>query len=751
MQEDIHLVHDLALIFISAGVITLIFRRLKQPLVLGYLVAGFLISPHFDLFPSIIVEKNIAEWSEIGVIFLLFALGLEFSFKKLLKVGGTATITAITEMVIMLCIGFLVGHLLGWTTIESVFLGGMLAMSSTTIIIKAFDDLKLRNQKFTSIVFGTLVVEDILGILMMVMLSTISVSKNLMGGELVLNLLKLGFFLILCFLVGIYLLPTFLKKIRKFMNDETLLIISIGLCFGLVVLASQLGFSVALGAFLMGAILAETIEAEHIEHLTKNIKDLFGAVFFVSVGMMVNPQTLMQYWLPILVLTLVTIFGKAFSSFFGVLLSGQPLKISLQSGFSLAQIGEFAFIIAALGYSLGVMREFIYPIIVAISVITTFTTPYFIRLASPFYEWLDPKLSVKFKAFLENYSSGGDFVKKENNWKMMMKYYFLRIIIYSVLSIATILCFTQFVNPFITNHLSGSVSLHLIRFINSLLTVIVMIPFLMGLITNSKSKKGFTEKLIAEGHRANRRRLATLALLRLFLALLLIMLVFFINFRTTSWLIIFVSLTIIVFLVGAHKNFKAHRILERKFLSNLNQKEEHERQKYPLRTSFNSKLSNEDIHLAVIVVSPDSPFIGQTLKEIDPLNNYNINIAKIVRGHREIYFPKGGDFIYPSDRIAVIGTDEQVAIFTKIMEVQDVDVTLTKKSEIELSSFVVTDNSPVLGKSLDDSGFRYSGCLIIKVDRDKETFINPDFSFIFQQDDLVWIAGEKEKIQDFVG
>jgi CPA2 family monovalent cation:H+ antiporter-2 len=588
MHEDINLVHDLALIFISAGIITLIFRWLKQPLVLGYLVAGFLISPHFDLFPSISAEQYVAEWSEIGVIFLLFALGLEFSFKKLLKVGGSATITAITEMVIMLCLGFLVGHLLGWTNLESIFLGGMLAMSSTTIIIKAFEDLKLRNQKFTTIVFGTLIVEDILGILMMVVLSTIAVSKSVAGGELALSLFKLGFFLILCFLVGIYVLPTFLRIFRKWMNDETLLIISIGLCFGLVLLASNFGFSVALGAFLMGAILAETIEGEHVEHLTKNIKDLFGAVFFVSVGMMINPATLLQYWLPILVLSLVTIFGKAFSSFLGVLLSGQPLKIAMQSGFSLAQIGEFAFIIAALGHSLGVMREFIYPIIIAISVITTFTTPYFIRLANPFYDWLNPRLSPKIKTFLENYSSGGDVVKVESNWRKLMKFYLINITVYSVLSIAIILCFNQFVNPFVSEQLSGHVSKLLINLINSLLTIIGMTPFLMGLITINRRRKELAEKLISEGNKANRRRLAILALLRLFLATILVTVVIFINFETTSGLIGFISLAIIVFIFGANRNFKAHRIMEDRFLSNLNQKEEHARKKIPLRTSINS-------------------------------------------------------------------------------------------------------------------------------------------------------------------
>jgi len=747
MHEEIHLVQDLALIFISAGIITLIFRSLKQPLVLGYIVAGFLISPYFDLFPTV-AEENVKEWSEIGVIFLMFALGLEFSFKKLFKVGGPAVITAITEVTTMLCVGFLVGYLLGWTTLESIFLGGMLAMSSTTIIIKAFEDLNLRTQKFTSIVFGTLIVEDIVGILMMVMLSTIAISQNVAGGEMIFSILKLVFFLILCFLVGIYVLPTFFRKFHKSINDETLLVISIGLCFGLVALATNFGFSAALGAFIMGSILAETIEGTHVEHLTKNIKDLFGAVFFVSVGMMVNPAALVQYWLPILILTVVTIVGKSFFSSVGVLLSGQPLKVALQSGFSLAQIGEFAFIIATLGYSLGVMSDFIYPIIVTISVITTFTTPYFIRLANPFYEWLDPKLPPKFKTFLDNYSSGGDFVKDESDWQKLMRYYLTNIVIYSVLSIAVILLFSYFVSPFISEKLMGYFSDRLINIINTLLTIIVMIPFLMGLVSGSRKKKELATKL--ESNKANRRRLGALALFRIFSVTFFVVLVSFINFETTSGLIFFVSIALMVFLFFAHKDFKTHWIMEDRFMSNLNVKEEHERKKSPLRSSINSQLSNSDIHLAKIIVSPDSPFIGKRLRELDLRKNYNVNIIKIIRGHKEIYIPGGDEFIYPSDHLTAIGTDAQVAAFFRMVEMQDEEEPQINKSELDLSSFIVKEDSPILGKSLDQSGFRDSGCLIIEVDRGKEAFINPDMSFTFEEGDLVWIAGERSKIQLFV-
>ena len=400
------LIADLALILMSASIITLLFKWLKQPLVLGYIVAGLLAGPYVRIFPTVGDMENINTWAEIGVVFLLFALGLEFSFKKLMNVGSAAFITATTEVISMLLIGFMVGHLLGWSTMNSVFLGGMLSMSSTTIIIKAFDDLGLRSQRFTGIVFGTLVVEDLIAILMMVILSTMAVSKEFVGEELLMSVLKVVFFLILWFLIGIFILPFFLKKAKRLMNNETLLIVSLGLCLGMVVLATRTGFSAALGAFIMGSILAETVEAEHIEHIIQPVKDLFGAIFFVSVGMLVNPAVLVQYAWPVVIITLVTLVGKSIFSSLGVLLSGEPLKVSVKSGFSLAQIGEFAFIIAGLGASLKVLDSFIPPIIVAVSVITTFTTPYFIRLANPFAEWLYKILPPKTRESLDRYASG---------------------------------------------------------------------------------------------------------------------------------------------------------------------------------------------------------------------------------------------------------------------------------------------------------------------------------------------------------
>ena len=393
------LIADLALILICAGVMTLLFKKLKQPLVLGYVVAGFLASPHMAYTPSVMDTANIQTWADIGVIFLLFALGLEFSFKKIVKVGGAAIIAACTIIFCMILLGVAVGTAFGWKRMDCIFLGGMIAMSSTTIIYKAFDDLGMRKKQFTGLVLSVLILEDILAIVLMVMLSTMAVSHNFEGTEMLGSIAKLLFFLILWFVVGIYLIPVLLKKCRKLMSEETLLIVSLGLCFGMVVLAAHTGFSAAFGAFIMGSILAETVEAESIERLVKPVKDLFGAIFFVSVGMMVDPfddsgvcrtyccHYVGGYCRTVLVRNV------------GELLAGQPLKTAMQCGFSLTQIGEFAFIIASLGVSLHVTSHFLYPIVVAVSVITTFLTPYMIRFAEPASNFVDTHLPERWQKF----------------------------------------------------------------------------------------------------------------------------------------------------------------------------------------------------------------------------------------------------------------------------------------------------------------------------------------------------------------
>ena len=398
---------DLAVILVTAGVITVVFKWLKQPLVLGYILAGFFIGPYFPWFPAVTDTGSVHVWSDIGIVFLMFALGLEFSIKKLRKVGATGAVTAFTELCVMFVVGNIVGHILGFSDMDCVFLGCMMSISSTAIIIKSFDDLKFKRQKFASTVTAVLVVEDLIAVLLLVVLSTVSVSKSFDGGELVMNIVKLVFFLIVWFVFGIYLIPTFLRWMRKYMTEETLLLVAVGLCFGMVVLAAQVGFSTALGAFVMGAILAETIEADVIHRLITPLKNLFAAIFFVSVGMLVKPEVLVQYWLPILVIALCIIVFKSMAATGGVLLSGKPLRTAVQSGMCFCQIGEFSFIIAGLGMSFGVIDENLYPIIVSVSILTTFVTPYMIKGGAPAFSWLDSHLPERLKRHLEHYSPDG--------------------------------------------------------------------------------------------------------------------------------------------------------------------------------------------------------------------------------------------------------------------------------------------------------------------------------------------------------
>ena len=416
------MIQDLCIIMLTAGIVSLLFKRFKQPVVLGYIVAGMMVGPYM-LGESWITDREGAEtWGNIGVLFLLFSLGLEFSFKKLLQVGNTALIGATTIVVGMMTTGFLAGNLMGWDFINSIFLGGMLCMSSTTIVFKAIDEAGLSAHKFTKVCFGILIVEDLFAVVLMVLLSSIAVKNKFEGSAMVFQILTLLLYLSIWFICGILLIPTFLNKFKRYLNDETLTILSIGLCLGMVMLAMGAGFSSALGAFVMGSILAETVEAERIEHLVQPMKNIFGAIFFVSVGMMIDPEMLIRYWPQILIITVIVILGQIVFGTLGTLLSGQSLRVSLQTSFSLVQIGEFAFIIASLGESLNVTDKSLYPIVVAVSVITTFLTPYIMRLAYPTLNFMESHLSDDMKRLMADYQKSRNTPGKTTNWKTALSH-----------------------------------------------------------------------------------------------------------------------------------------------------------------------------------------------------------------------------------------------------------------------------------------------------------------------------------------
>ncbi len=486
------LIEDLGLILIVAAFVVLIFKKIKQPLVLGYIIAGFLVSPNFKIFPSVADMSNIKTLAEIGVIFLLFSLGLEFSFKKLMNVGGSASITAFTEIIFITIAGYFTGKMLGWSTMDSMFLGGMLASSSTTIIIRAFDELGVKTKSFAKTVFGVLVVEDIVVILLMVLLSTIAVTNSIDGGDILFTVAKLMFFLILWFIVGIYVLPTFLKRIKKLVDDEILLILSMGLCLGMVLIAVKVGFSAELGAFVMGSMLAETMAAEKVEHTLKSVRDLFAAIFFVSIGMMINVEQMVQYAFPILIITLVTLLGKILSAALGALASGQPLKHSVQVGFSMAQIGEFAFIVATLGLSLNVISDFLFPVAVGVSAITTFTTPYLIKVSEPFYNWLVKVLPEKWLERINDYSSDTQSIQAENGWKVLLQEYMRMMLMNGIVVIGIYLLYSNFIIPMINDKLNDNTTKNII---GNVLPIATALPFLWAFMVKRPNSTVFYDLL----------------------------------------------------------------------------------------------------------------------------------------------------------------------------------------------------------------------------------------------------------------
>lgn len=573
MAENLKLVSDLALILISAGIVTIIFKLLRQPLVLGYIVAGFLVGPHLNIFPTVADIASIEVWSEIGIIFLLFGLGLEFSFKKLFTVGSKAFVTAIIEILSMIAVGVLLGFIMGWGVMESIFLGGMLAMSSTTIIIKAFEDMKLKNEPFVDLTMVVLIIQDVVAVVMMVLLSTAAASKQSAGMEMLMSIVKLVFFLILWFVVGIYLIPTFFKKAKKYINDETLLIISIGLCFGMVIIANNVGFSSALGAFVIGSILSETIESERIINLTKSIKDLFGAIFFVSVGMMIDPQILVQYWKLILSLVIITLVIKAVVSSGAALVAGATLEDAIKTGFTLSQVGEFAFIIASVGVSLGVMPKHIYPVIIAASVITTFTTPYWIKAASPLYLFLDRKLPASTKAQLDAYSLLGR--KSGNkNWRSVIVSTLPRVLVFFVLSFALLVLLFDHLWPFVKELKIGDfLPQWLYNTILAVISLLLILPFLYGMVRNKQKTRQMYIDMIEE-NKANTIVVVVWTLFRFILAGFFVFSILVNFFKYTKWVIVLITIAIILLMMFSGHTLRRLSFLENKFMENLNAKDQ---------------------------------------------------------------------------------------------------------------------------------------------------------------------------------
>lgn len=738
------LIFDLALILSAGGIITLLFKKLKQPLVLGYIFAGFLISPNFELLPTITETKNIEIWSEIGVIFLLFSLGLEFSFKKLGKVGGAASVTALVEFAGVGFFGFVIGSLLGWKTMDCIFLGGMLAMSSTTIIIRAFDELGMKTEKFVGVVFGTLIVEDLIAILMMVLLSTIATSTgSSQNSEIFQAILKLLFFLVLWFIAGIFFIPTMLKRTKRLMNEETLLIVSIALCLIMVVIAVQVGFSKELGAFIMGSILAETKQGEKIEHLVKPLKDLFGTIFFVSVGMLINPSQMVQYIVPIIILTFVTIFVKGFFTSLGAFLSGQPLKTSLQTGMSMAQIGEFSFIIATLGLSLGVISDFLYPIAVAVSAITTLTTPYMIRASVPFYHWVEKTIPPKVINRLNKYTNNAQSATATKDWQKHIRISLTNAVIYSVILISLIIASSKYLKPFIYRQFDFAFNDEL----TALITLFAMAPFLWALVARNHHSELRNRLLSQERYKG---LVYLVSLFKLVLAgfFVVFMLRIFYTDLVAGIATFIIFIAIILF---RNRIQRFYNVIEGRFKYNLNAKEIEAKKEAKNNQSIDG-LAPWDAHIATIQISPNSPIIGKMLKELKWRETAGVNIASIHRGNHTIRIPSSNEHIYPYDELSIIGTDEQLAKIESIVSPKGHVDFVIDDPNISLQALTIDENSPFNGRSVRDSGLtsKTKG-IIVGIEREGVRYLNPESSWVMQSSDIIWIVGDSGKINKIMG
>jgi CPA2 family monovalent cation:H+ antiporter-2 len=748
------LISDLALILTTAGVTTILFRWLKQPVVLGYIVAGFLIGPHFYLLPSVADPANISIWADIGIIFLLFALGLEFSFKKLMAVGGAAGIATAIDMCAMGLLGFALGQALGWTQMESVLLGGMISMSSTSIIIKVFSDMGLKKKKFTGIVFGMLIVEDLVAILMLVLLSTVAVGKHFEGVTLLWNVMRLIFFIVIWFVVGIFVIPSLLKRFKRFLNDEMLLIVAVGLCLGMVLFANAVGFSSALGAFIMGSILAETIESHRIEQLIAPLKNLFGAVFFISVGMMLVPEVFVSHSWTILALTLAVMLGQIVFATLGIFASGESLRDAMQGGFSLAQIGEFSFILAALGIKLGVLNEVIYPMVITVSIVTTFATPYLIRLAPPAYAGLARFIPATWTRVLNGSLASGKVmsshvVERSKLWKGVLTSLF----IYALLALAALMLARQYAVPVITSAVSGSGG----RAIAAAATLLLMSPFLVGIMVQRR-KQILQElaQMVSDRHRhLHRRRLVLLSLLKTATCVALIMAALMPLLAGAWHIALLAALAVIALLLYIERYGNRQFRLTDLFLKNYHEKDVHEQSSLAVSLQTTAALLHKNVHVESISIPQNAGIGGKTLAELDFKHLTGVNVLSIVRGSRRINVPGGGERVFPFDRMVVAGSDDEIQQFMQLAQQSifagtDGGGEENAAAQISLSLYVVEAGSPLAGRTIKELRVREkTGCMIISIDRHQQTISEVSASIALQQDDVLLLAGESRSLAGF--
>ena len=753
------IITDLSLILILASIFSVLCKILKQPVVLGYIVAGLLAGPHISLIPTVQPE-NISTWADIGVIFLLFGMGLEFSFKKMMSIGNVGGKAMLFEVLTLSVFGFAIGRLMGWNFIDSMLLGGMLTMSSTAIIVKAFNDMGLQKEKFAGIVFGILVFEDLFAILLMVILSTFAVSRSFEGSELAMMVARLGFFLVMWFVCGIYLIPTLLKKIKKYLNSETLLLVAMGLCFLMVVLATKAGFSSALGAFIMGSILAETIELENIEKVIQPIKDFFGAIFFVSVGMMVDPQVLFDNFSTVIIIAAASIAGKMIFTTTGVRLAGESMKTAVQSGFSLAQMGEFSFIIASMGMSLGVTSASIYPIVIAVSVITTFTTPYTIKLALPAYHVLESVLpnSLTDKLNKREDKKAGE---KESQWKQLLMSYFFNLAIFSAICLSVYFVSAAFLLPLCATF----DNLDFGHIIFSFVSIIAMSPFLIGMVRN-RGRQSFLFLSLWSSHNNNRYFLTAMIGLRWVVAIVFLFMTIKLYWNISSVVIVVVALVVFAFIFQNKNLQKGYWKLEARFVKNFNQRQiemrlnQNSKQEGNMHELDNLHWIDKNLYVSTYLVQKGGVVENKTLKELNLRKVYDIIIVAVTRNGKQINFPDGDFRLEVNDTLLALGQIQKLKNaqidykgidldYSKVINLHDFTLKqqADKHSCIKCMTFIIGENSSWIDKNLYDAQLnRKTNCLVVGIERGDVPIPNPSSHVRFKKDDMVWVMGDDKSL-----
>lgn len=733
------LIRDLGFILMTAAAVTILCKFLRQPVVLGYLIAGFLVGPHVPWVPNITDTESIKVWAEIGVIFLLFGLGLEFSFKKLVKVGGSSSITALFEISFMLMAGFSTGQILGWSLMDSLFLGGILSISSTSIIVRAFDELNLKGKAFTTLVFGVLIVEDLVAVLLLVLLSTVAATQTLSGTALLTSSVQLAFFLVIWFLVGIYLLPGLFNRLKPWLSDETTLIISIGLCLFMVIIATQVGFSPALGAFVMGSLLAETREGHRIEKLLIPVKDLFSAVFFISVGMMIDPAILRDHGSTVLILSLVLVLGKLLSSATGALVSGQSLKTSIQVGMSLAQIGEFSFIIATLGMNLGVTNKILYPIAVAVSALTTFTTPYTIKYSGALFRWLQRTLPPALLQRLERYESAVPQTTSHSAISVVWREYGMKMLLNGIMVVALALTSSRFLLPILKNIIADDKWAAIVA---CTIALLASAPFMWAIVVGAPANLAQYSTNILE--QVKKLQLG-ISVVRILTAGVLTGFVMgqFASLQTASGIMLLALSTVGIFF--SRYSEPIYKAIENTFLTNLNEKEREELAK----KARQPELAPWQASLTEFTLSPHSPLVAKTLQDSQLKENFGVTVAMIQRGQRKLLAPGRSDLLLPHDRIFIIGSEEQLSGAREIIEQNTYQEEAPLPTSFGLDHLTLVANSPYIGRTIRDCGIReHAMGLIVGLEREGRRLLSPDSALTLLEGDHLWIVGDRNLIAD---